>query len=100
MGRGYREAGRARSKKTPAAIICERHRSDSSATYVSAGREIGKRERALREIAVEFHDDNQIARRRGGDARNIWSIGSEGKREPASRDVVKSRVRGCEVRKS
>lgn len=93
MGRGYREAGRARSKKTPAAIICERHRSDSSATYVHREREIRKRERAFREIAGEFHDDNQMARRRGGDAGDIRGIGSDGKREPTSRDVVKSRAR-------
>jgi len=50
--------------------------------------------RAFQEIAGEFHDDNQIARRKGGDARNIWSIGSEGKRAP--RDVIKSCARGAQ----
>lgn len=102
MGRGYREAGRARSKKTPAAIICERHRSDSSATYVFAGREIGKRGRALREIAVEFHDDNQIARRggRGGGERSPkymghWQRRKKGTGFPRCRKVARARGAGC-----
>lgn len=78
--------GRVRSKKMPAAIICERNAVETRVPHTF--RRWNKK--AFQEIAGEFHDDNQMTRQKGWQRENMRHWHREEKRTdfPGCRKIV------------